>query len=128
MRVRCLGCEIDGESSRRAIEVGDTAAGFQRSRMAALENRVYIGFYGRGLKRLIGRCLVSYFPMKDVIALLFAIFAENRRVWVSRFVRIYQHRQLFIFDFDQLGGVGGSVTVFRDDECNFLRLEQDLPG
>ena len=54
------------------------------------------------------------------------VLAQDRRVRVHRLERIDDHGKRFIFDLDQVRGVGGDIAVVGDDEGDLLVLEQNL--
>src|SRR6516225_5988406 len=96
--------------------------------MAPWRNGVDARFHGSRLKRFFGGGLVADFPMKNMIGLLVAIFAKDRRIGSRGLMRVYEHGKLFVLNFDKLGSIGGRVLIFRNDEGDFLRLEEHLAG
>ena len=88
------------------------------------------------LEGRIGRRLVAGLPGEDVIVVLalavravglvLEILADHRRVRRHRLERIDVDRKRLVFHFDQIGGVGRDIAVLRDDEGDFLILEQHL--
>ena len=60
------------------------------------------------------------------VFLVLDVLAQDRRVRVHRLERIDDHGKRFIFDLDQIRGVGGDIAVVRDDEGDLLVLEQNL--
>src|SRR5215470_17276861 len=105
MSMRRLRSLPHGQLSGRGIEIGDAAAGFERRRMTSLKDGAELYLDRRVTERLVGCLLVADFPVKDVIGFLVTVFANDRRVRISRVMRIDEHRKLFIIDLDQLGGV-----------------------
>src|SRR5579864_6391539 len=96
--------------------------------MAALKKGVEPGLHRRTLENTLSSGLVPNFPVKDMIVLLLAIVAENRRAGLERLPGIDQHGELFVFHFHKLGSVGGGVAVFSDHEGHFLRLKENFAG
>src|SRR5271167_2242563 len=122
--MRRLRREIDGKPFGRGIEVGHAAAGFKRRWMATLEDCMYLGLDLRVLECLIRGGPVAYFPVKDVVILLFAVLAQNGRSGIEGFVWIYQYRQFLILHLYQFGSIGRCISIFRNHEGYFLRLEE----
>ena len=80
--------------------------------------------------------LVAHLPGEDMVV-VFAlsmrafglvpdVFAQHRRVRRHRLERIDDDRQRFICDLDQIDRVGRGIARLRDDEGDFLILEQHL--
>ena len=92
----------------------------------------HVGFGEGG----VGRRLVAGLPGEDVIVmfalavsafgLALQVLADHRRVRRHRLERIDIDRQLLVFDLDQIGGIGGGLAAIRDDESDFLVLEQHV--
>ena len=91
MSVRRLRSQIYGQLLRCLVEIGNATAGFERRGMAPLRDGVHGGLDRRILKSLVGGGFVAHLPMKNMIGLLLAVFAQDRRIRVGGLVRIDQH-------------------------------------
>ena len=84
----------------------------------------------------VGEVAIADLPIEDMVVMLarpmrafglvLDVLAQQRRVGVHRLERIDQNRQRFVFDLDEIGGVGRDIAVGGDDEGDFLILEQHL--
>ena len=91
--------------------------------MASRKEGVQFGPDRSGLEDSFSGRPVSDFPVKNVIALFWAIFPEDRCIGIKRPMRIHQDRKIIIVDFDQFSSVGRCITIFGHDERDFLGLK-----
>ncbi len=96
--------------------------------MAALKHGIDFGGYRAGLNRLLRLLPVADFPMKNVVGLFLAILAQDGSARIESFVRIHQHRKLFVVHLDQLRHIGRGILLGGDAKRYFLRLEQNFSG
>ena len=127
---------VDRQIAGDLVEADDALAGLERAGVDALIAQQVLGRDLGFREGGVGQLLVADLPIEDVVGmvarpvgavfLVLDVLAQDRRVRVHRLERVDDHGKRFIFDLDQVRGVGGDIAVGRDDEGDLLVLEQDL--
>src|SRR5260370_27596143 len=112
--------QINSDPSGRSIEVGHAPASLEGRRVTTLEDCMYLGFHLCVREGLVRSHFVAHLPVKDMIALLFAILAQDRRARIERLMRIDQYRQFFVLDLHQLRSIRGGVLILQDRKSTRL--------
>ena len=78
-------------------------------------------------ERLLDGGGVAGLPLvSDIVALVFLVGADDRRIGLEALHRIDDHRQRVIVDLHGIGSVPGDVRIGRNDRRHLLSLEAHL--
>src|SRR5579875_2988341 len=125
--VGCLRGHPDGQLAGGSVIVSHTTAGLDGSGMDTRDVHILTDYdpVGLGLgKGCVGARPVAGFPVINVVGWLAILLvgAQQRRVWIKRFLGVYEHRQRFVIDLDSRHTIGCCVAAGGYDKGHFLHL------
>ena len=101
--------------------------------MYARVQQIFLHRHRSRTKYRVGCFFVACFPRKNMVVMLTLavrtfglagqIFPQHRSAGLERVERIDHDRQLFIFNLDRFDCISGDVTIFRNNDGDFLHLK-----
>ena len=121
-RVRRLGSHPDRQLAVYLVEARHDPAGLDRRDVDPRDVEVLLDHDLSVPERLVGPGLVADLPVPDVVVLLLAVLADERRSGLERLDRVHYDRKRLVVDLDRRDAVGRDVTLGRHDSRDLLRL------